>query len=137
MKVGKRALKQHAKELLKAQHEFRDALIAMRKQSGMTQKEVAEKMGVSQSAIAQFEHYDANPTLNALRRYALAVGADIEFTVRPRDYSHVVTSTASSVGSVSAINVERPRSSAVKWNSFTTFTTGTTGSSGLKELEDA
>lgn len=78
-------LKKHAKELLRSQRAFRQALVALRKEQGLSQSEVAERLGTSQSAVAQFEAYDANPTLNAIRRYALAIDADIEFIVRPRN----------------------------------------------------
>ncbi|TFD41768.1 XRE family transcriptional regulator [Cryobacterium sp. TMT2-10] len=56
-------------------------LIAQRKKHSLTQAEVAERMGVSQPTVAAFEHYDSNPTLASIRRYALAVGAKIEHTV--------------------------------------------------------
>lgn len=57
------------------------SLIEQRKKHHLTQAEVAERMGVSQPTIAAFEHYDANPTLATVRRYALAVGANIEHSV--------------------------------------------------------
>ena len=53
-------------------------LVAMRKHHHLTQADVAERMGVSQPAVAAFERYDANPTLSTIRRYALAVDARIE-----------------------------------------------------------
>ena len=56
-------------------------LVAMRAAHGLTQAEVAERMGVSQPTVAAFERYDANPTLSTLRRYALAVEARMETAV--------------------------------------------------------
>lgn len=50
-------------------------LVALRKKHGLSQEVVAERMGVSQPAVAKFERYDANPRLSTLRRYAMAVGA--------------------------------------------------------------
>jgi transcriptional regulator with XRE-family HTH domain len=50
-------------------------LVAMRKNAHLTQADVAERMGVSQPVVSDFERYDANPTLSTIRRYALAVGA--------------------------------------------------------------
>lgn len=84
MTAKKDRLKQHAKELLRSQRALREGLVELRRGQNLSQKDVAERLGISQSAVAQFEGYDANPTLNAIRRYALAVGADIEFIVRPR-----------------------------------------------------
>lgn len=74
-------MKDHAKQLLRSQRELLQGLVALRHERGMTQAEVANAMGVSQSAVAQFEHYDANPTLGTIRRYALTVGADLDFGV--------------------------------------------------------
>lgn len=50
-------------------------LVALRKKHGLSQEVVAERMGISQPAVARFERYDANPRLSTLRRYAMAVGA--------------------------------------------------------------
>lgn len=52
-----------------------DALVAMRRDRGLTQAQVGESMGVSQPSVADFEAYDANPTLARIRRYAHAVEA--------------------------------------------------------------
>lgn len=84
MTANKDRLKEHAKELLRSQRGLRLGLVERRHEQMLSQADVAERLGISQSAVAQFEGYDANPTLNAIRRYALAVGADIEFIVRPR-----------------------------------------------------
>ncbi|MDR2374222.1 MAG: helix-turn-helix domain-containing protein [Bifidobacteriaceae bacterium] len=53
----------------------------MRRAKGLTQAQVAERMGVTQPTVAQLERYDANPTLSTLRRYALAVGASTSTSV--------------------------------------------------------
>ncbi|ASR55529.1 helix-turn-helix domain-containing protein [Cellulomonas sp. PSBB021] len=60
---------------------MRAALVALRKKHGLSQSVVAERMGVSQPTVAGFEHYDANPTLATLRRYALAVGGRVRSEV--------------------------------------------------------
>lgn len=52
-----------------------DALVAIRRERGLTQAQVGEIMGVSQPSVADFEAYDANPTLARIRRYAHAVEA--------------------------------------------------------------
>lgn len=69
-------------ESLIADHEvlLKD-LVDLRKQQGLSQDEVARRMGVSQSTVAGFEQYDADPTLSTLRRYALAVGARVKTQV--------------------------------------------------------
>lgn len=56
-------------------------LIHLRRAHGLEQAEVGARMGVSQSAVSQFERHDSNPTLATVRRYALAVGARLDITV--------------------------------------------------------
>lgn len=85
MTNNKEVLKAKAKALVKDQRDFLDRLIEIRKSAGINQEEVAERMGVSHNAVSQFEHYDADPTLSALRRYALAVDASISFKAVPSD----------------------------------------------------
>lgn len=70
-----------ADSLVDSHDKLMDELIAMRKKHRLTQETVAERMGVSQPSVAAFERYDANPTLSTIRRYALAVGANISHSV--------------------------------------------------------
>lgn len=56
-------------------------LIKLRRMHGLSQEEVGERMGVSQPRVSQFERYDSNPTLDAVRRYAAAVGARLDTRV--------------------------------------------------------
>lgn len=56
-------------------------LVAMRDAAGLTQEELAEKLGVKQSTVSAFERYDNDPKLSTLRRYALAVGALINHSI--------------------------------------------------------
>lgn len=57
------------------------SLIALRREHELTQKDLAERMGVSQPTVAAFEHYDSNPTLATIQRYAMAVGAVLDTRV--------------------------------------------------------
>lgn len=56
-------------------------LVKLRDAHGLTQSEMAERMGVSQPSVAAFERYDANPTVGSITRYAIAVGARLDLTV--------------------------------------------------------
>ena len=51
------------------------SLVDIRVERGMTQRDVAEIMGVAQQRVSALEAYDANPSLESIRRYANAVGA--------------------------------------------------------------
>ncbi len=50
-------------------------LIAARTRAGLSQTEVAERMGTSQSAVARLESGRSLPSLRTLERYASATGS--------------------------------------------------------------
>jgi DNA-binding XRE family transcriptional regulator len=50
-------------------------LIAARIRAGLSQTEVAERMGTSQSAVARLESGRSLPSLRTLERYASATGS--------------------------------------------------------------
>lgn len=54
---------------------LRAALVEARMKNGLTQADVAERLGTTQGSVSEFEtcRYP-NPTLSTLRRYAMAVG---------------------------------------------------------------
>lgn len=56
-------------------------LIQLRGDQGLTQQDVADRMGVTQPTVAKFEAYDSNPTLASIRRYAHATGALVTHVV--------------------------------------------------------
>lgn len=74
-------LEQRAERLLEDREQLMDTLIQFRRDHRLTQKDVAERMGVSQPTVAAFEHYDSNPTLATIQRYAMAVGAVLRTAV--------------------------------------------------------
>lgn len=57
-------------------------LVKLRQLRGMTQRDVAQILDISQQAVSKIEGYDSNPTLETLERYANAVGAVFEIAVR-------------------------------------------------------
>ncbi|XBH22190.1 helix-turn-helix transcriptional regulator [Jonesiaceae bacterium BS-20] len=61
--------------------ELIESLVKIRKMHGLSQAEIATRMGISQPAVASFERYDSNPTLATIRRYALVVGATMKTIV--------------------------------------------------------
>lgn len=50
-------------------------LIAARSRAGLTQGEVAERMGTTQSVVARLEAGQSLPSLRTVQRYAHAIGA--------------------------------------------------------------
>lgn len=73
---------ERAERLLSSQIILMQEIITLRKLHGLSQELVGERMGISQSAVEHFEGHESNPTLGSIRRYALAVGANIEYLVR-------------------------------------------------------
>jgi transcriptional regulator with XRE-family HTH domain len=57
-------------------------LTAQRQSAGLSQTEVAARMGTSQSAVARLESGDADARASTLERYAAAVGGHISWQLR-------------------------------------------------------
>ena len=64
--------------------ELIDRLSELRRSRGLSQTEVAARMGTSQSALARLESGQADVRVSTLARYAAALDADIGFSVRDR-----------------------------------------------------
>jgi predicted transcriptional regulator len=76
-----RPLTQHAARLVQAHLTLMDDLIAVRRAARLTTEEVGRRMGVTAYAVTKLERADSDPCLSTLRRYALAIGADLEHKV--------------------------------------------------------
>lgn len=71
-------------EALKPEFKLARALIEARVEAGLSQNDVAERMGTSQPTVARLES-GHQPSLKTLERYAKAVGKKVEIRlVRPR-----------------------------------------------------
>ena len=64
------------------------ALIAARAQAGVTQSEIAERMGTTQSAVARLEGGRSNPSMKTLERYAAATGTRLVVMFEPVNVDH-------------------------------------------------
>lgn len=69
-----------AREEMGAAFAFRRALIESRMAAKLTQKQMAEKLGTKQSAIARWESGAQLPSLATLHRLAVALGLDFAIT---------------------------------------------------------
>ena len=72
--VSDEILERRADLLVDAKDRLLEDLVSFRKEHKLSQRTVAERMGVSQPTVAAFERYDAN-------RYAMAVDALIDIKV--------------------------------------------------------
>lgn len=70
-------------EYEKADAEFSviEALVRARTEAGLTQTELARRVGTTQSAIARLEGGSVSPSLATLRRYAEATGTRLEVSL--------------------------------------------------------
>ena len=68
-------------DALGPQYEIIRAEIKSRKAAGMTQKELAERMGTAQANISMFESGYYNPTLAFLQKMARSLGKTLKITM--------------------------------------------------------
>jgi DNA-binding XRE family transcriptional regulator len=63
-------------------------LLAARQRAGMTQADVAERMGIAQASVARLESSAGSrkhaPSIATLRRYADAVGCELRLSLAPK-----------------------------------------------------
>ena len=70
-------------EMAQRRRALADSLVARRTEMGLSQTEVAARMGTSQSAVARLESGDADVRLSTLERYVAALGDRLDFEVQP------------------------------------------------------
>jgi len=70
-----------AREAYRPQFEFRAALIEARLRAGLTQADLASRVGTKQPAIARLENGTANPSFSMLQRLADALS--VSFEIKP------------------------------------------------------
>lgn len=72
-----------AYEALQPEYEIKRAMIQARMNSGMTQKQLAEKTGIAQADISKLENGNANPSLRTLQRLASGMGMQVKLEFVP------------------------------------------------------
>ncbi len=65
------------------EYEIVRALIAARRKAGLTQDEMAKKMGTQQASIARIESGRHMPSLRTIERYAAATGHKVALRLEP------------------------------------------------------
>jgi predicted transcriptional regulator len=63
--------------------ELMKELVKARRERGLSQTEIAARMGTSQSAVARLERGDLDVRLSTLERYAAAVGHTVDVRLHP------------------------------------------------------
>ncbi len=74
---------QYARAYADMEDEFQFAreLIQARIRAGLTQHQIAEKMGTTQSTVARLESGGSVPSLRSLHRYAQATGSKVRIVL--------------------------------------------------------
>jgi transcriptional regulator with XRE-family HTH domain len=68
--------------LVERRRELIEELVRARQQTGLSQTEIAARMGTSQSAVARLESGELDVRLSTLERYAGAIGRTVDWQVR-------------------------------------------------------
>ena len=67
-------------EALKPEFDIMQAMIDARQETGLTQKELSEKTGITQGDISKLENGNANPSIKTLKRIAMAMGKQLRIS---------------------------------------------------------
>jgi ribosome-binding protein aMBF1 (putative translation factor) len=69
-------------------------LAERRRDAGLTQAELANRMGTSQGQVTRFES-GADARLSTVARYAAAIGVELRWSIQPRDLPRKPTAAVS------------------------------------------
>jgi predicted transcriptional regulator len=64
-----------------------EELVQVRRESELSQTEIAARMGTSQSAVARLESGELDARLSTVERYAAALGRTLDWQVRTSEES--------------------------------------------------
>ena len=70
-------------ERLELEISVMQAMIDARKSTGLTQKQLSEKTGITQADISKLESGNANPSLRTLQRLASGMGMKVKIEFQP------------------------------------------------------
>ena len=70
---------------------FGSFLAQLRREKGMTQKELAERTGIDQADISKLENGTRNPSLKLLKRLADGMGMDLKLVFTPKKNGRLPT----------------------------------------------
>ena len=70
-------------ERLELEFSVMQAMIDARKSTGLTQKQLSEKTGITQADISKLESRNANPSFRTLQRLASGMGMKVKIEFQP------------------------------------------------------
>lgn len=71
-------------EALEPEFAIIQAMIDARKNTGITQKQLAEKTGINQADISRLENGNANPSIRTLKKLAEGLGMKLKIEFVPK-----------------------------------------------------
>lgn len=71
------------REMAQRRRELLAELVARRRAAGLSQSQIAERMGTSQPAVARLEAGEVDARMSTVERYAAALGHRMELRLRP------------------------------------------------------
>lgn len=72
-------------DALEPEYQLINAILDARKSRNMTQKQLAERTGLSQGDISKLENGNTNPTIKLLHRIAEGLGMTLHFEFVPKE----------------------------------------------------
>lgn len=69
-------------DLLESEFSLIDTLLVMRRKSGLTQEQLAKKMGTQKGNISRLEKGNSNPSWKTIQNYAHACGCEVFMKVK-------------------------------------------------------
>lgn len=69
---------------LEPEFKLASMLIKARSRAGLSQNDLARRMGMKQASVARIESGKFNPSMETLRKYAAATGHDLKIEMLPR-----------------------------------------------------
>ncbi len=75
-------------DLLESEFVLIETLLSMRKKSGLTQDEIANRMGTQKGNISRLEKGHSNPSWRTIQNYAHACGFEVFMKVKTMPSSH-------------------------------------------------
>lgn len=85
-----------------------ERLVSLREQAGLSQSEVAARMGTTQPVIARLEAGGRDPRLSTIERYARTVGADLEVRRAEAPAPRTIARLAERIHARMAVEAESP-----------------------------
>jgi predicted transcriptional regulator len=71
------------REMAQRRRQLLAELVARRRAAGLSQSQIAERMGTSQPAVARLEAGEVDARMSTVERYAAALGHRMELLLRP------------------------------------------------------